>query len=366
MGLEKIVRKVVSEIKPYVPGKPIEDVKREYKLKKVYKMASNENPLGPSPLAVSAVKEALSGLNLYPDGACFYLKKALSSNYKINIENIVIGNGSDELIVLALRAFINKGDEVIIANPTFLVYKLAAVLTEAKVISVDLKKFQYDLTAMKAKISARTKMIFIANPDNPTGSYVNNKQVTEFLKGLPKHVIVFFDEAYYEYAQTVKDYPDTLKLIGQGNIIVSRTFSKIYGLAGLRVGWAAANKEIIGYLNQVREPFNVNSLGQVGAIAALDDKTHIRKSRKLVDNGRKFFAEQFKTMNLFFVPSAANFILVKVGSNSEEVYKKLLSKGIIIREMSGWGLKDFIRITIGNSKENKLFITELKKILIKE
>lgn len=366
MSLEKIVRKVVSETKPYVPGKPIEEVKREYKLKKVYKMASNENPLGPSPRAVAAIKESLNGLNLYPDGACFYLKKALSLKYKFSIDNIVIGNGSDELIVLALRAFINKGDEVIIANPTFLVYKLAADLTEAKVISVDLKDFQYDLPAMKTKITARTKMIFIANPDNPTGSYVNNKQVAEFLKALPKHVIVFFDEAYYEYAQTIKDYPDTLKYIDQGNIIVSRTFSKIYGLAGLRVGWAAASKEIIGYLNQVREPFNVNSLGQVGAIAALNDKTHIIKSRKLVNDGRKFFAEQFKSMNLFFVPSAANFILFKVGSNSEIIYKKLLSKGIVVREMSGWGLKGFIRITIGNSEENNLFITELKKILVKE
>ncbi|MFH1061810.1 MAG: histidinol-phosphate transaminase [Candidatus Omnitrophota bacterium] len=365
MSLKKIVRKVVSEIKPYVPGKPIEAVKREYKLKKVYKMASNENPLGPSSRAVFAIKKSLSGINLYPDGACFYLKKALSAKYKLKVENIVAGNGSDELIVLALQAFVNKGDEVIIANPTFLVYKLAATLSEAKVISVELKNFQYDLAAMKAKITAQTKMIFIANPDNPTGSYVNKKQVAEFLKGLPKHIIVFFDEAYFEYAQAIKDYPDTLKYIGKGNIIVSRTFSKIYGLAGLRIGWAAASKEIIGYLNQVREPFNVNSLAQVGAIAALNDKTHIAKSRNIVTEGRRFFAQQFKAMNLFFVPSAANFILVKVGSDSKMVYEKLLSKGIIIREMSGWGLKDFIRITIGNPKENNLFITALKKILNK-
>jgi histidinol-phosphate aminotransferase len=363
MSLKNLVRKVVLEIKPYIPGKPIADVKREYKLKTVYKMASNENPLGPSSRAVSAIKKSLNALNLYPDGACFYLKKALSLKYKLNCENIIVGNGSDELIVLALHAFINKGDEVIIANPTFLVYKLAATLCEAKVISVNLKNFQYDLAAMKAKITPRTKMIFIANPDNPTGSYVNNKQVAEFLKDLPKHVIVFFDEAYFEYAQSIKDYPSVLKYISRGNIIVSRTFSKIYGLAGSRVGWAAANKEIIGYLNQVREPFNVNSLGQVGALAALNDQAHIAKSKKLVNTGMKFFTQQFKLMNLFFVPSAANFILVKVGADSKTVYEKLLSKGIIVREMSGWGLDGFIRVTIGKQKENNLLVSELKKIL---
>ncbi len=361
MNLKKAVRKVVSEIKPYKQGKPIEEVKREYKLKKIYKMASNENPLGPSPRAVSAIKKSLEGINLYPDGTCFYLKKALSTKYKLDIDNLVIGNGSDELIVLALQAFINKGDEVIIADPTFLVYKLAAKLAEAKIISVPLKDFKYDLEAMQAKITPRTKMIFVANPDNPTGSYANNKQVAEFLKALPENVVVFFDEAYFEYAQTIKDYPDTMQYLKRGNIIVSRTFSKIYGLGGMRIGWAAASKEIIGYLNQVREPFNVNSLAQVAAIAALNDKTHIAQSRKIVNEGKTFFAKEFKIMNLFFVPSAANFILIEVGRNSKIIYKKLLSKGIIVREMSAWGLNGFIRITIGNMKENKLFITELKK-----
>lgn len=365
MSVKKIVRKVVSEIKPYKPGKPIEEVKREYKLKKVYKMASNENALGPSPRAVSAIKKSISEINLYPDGACFYLKKALSKKYKLHSDNIVVGNGSDELIVLALRAFINKGDEVIIANPTFLVYKLAATLTEAKVISVKLKAFQYDLQAMKDKITSKTKMIFIANPDNPTGSYVNSRAVAKFLKGIPKHVIVFFDEAYYEYAQNIKDYPNTMQYITRGNVIVSRSFSKAYGLGGLRVGWAGASTQIISYLNQVREPFNVNSLAQVGARAALNDKAHIAKSRKLVIDGRKFLCKEFRKMNLFFVPSVTNFVLVNVDSKSDIVYKKLLSRGIIIREMSAWGLKNFIRVTIGNPKENKLFITELKKILNK-
>jgi len=361
MNLKKVVRKAVSEIKPYKPGKPIEEVKREYKLKKVYKMASNENPLGSSPMAVSAIKKSLESINLYPDGACFYLKKALSSKYKLDMDSFVVGNGSDELIVLALQAFINKGDEVIIADPTFLVYKLAAKLAEAKVISVKLKDFKYDLEAMQSKISPRTKMIFIANPDNPTGSYVNNKQVDKFLKSVPKDVIVFFDEAYFEYAEKIKDFPDTMQYLKRGNIIVIRTFSKIYGLSGMRIGWAAASKEIIEYLNQVREPFNVNSLAQVAAIAALKDKTHIAQSRKIVNEGKKFFTKELKELNLFFVPSSTNFILVEVGKNSKMIYEKLLRNGIIVREMSAWGLNGFIRITIGNMKENKLFINELKK-----
>ncbi|MCP4650023.1 MAG: histidinol-phosphate transaminase [PVC group bacterium] len=362
MSIKKLVRPCVLKIKPYKPGKPISELKRELNLKHVYKMASNENGIGPSPKAVSALKKSLLDINRYPDGEAFSLKKAISKKYRLKYENLIIGNGSDELIVLAMRAFVNKGDEVIIADPTFLIYKLAATLANAKVITVPLKAFRYDLAAMKAKITARTKMIFIANPDNPTGSYVNRKEIEQFLKGLPRHVIVFFDEAYFEYVYT-RDYPDTTKYIRRGNVIVSRTFSKAYGLSGLRIGWAATSPDIAGYLNQVREPFNANSLAQVAAIAALDDKKHIERSKNIVCRGLKYLTEEFKKLNLFFVPSVTNFILVKVGMKSEIVYQRLLKQGIIVRDMSGWGLKDFIRVTIGNQKENRLFISNLKKIL---
>ncbi|MBI4845278.1 MAG: histidinol-phosphate transaminase [Candidatus Omnitrophica bacterium] len=362
MNLKHLVRPCVCSIKPYVPGKPIEELKRELKLKNVYKMASNENALGPSLKAVSALKKSLRDIHFYPDGNCFYLKKALAKKYNLNNDNIIVGNGSDELIVLSLRAFINKGDEVIIADPTFLVYKLAATIEEAKIITVPLKAFRYDLPAMKAKINSRTKMIFIANPDNPTGSYVTQSEVESFFKGLPEHVIVFFDEAYYEYQET-KDYPDTMKYIGHKNIIISRSFSKAYGLGGMRVGWAAANKEMISYLNQVREPFNVNRLAQAAAVAALEDKKHILKSRQMVRCGKRYFYNEFKKIRLFFVPSAANFVLVNVGMNSTVVYQKLLQQGIIVRDMTDWGLKNFIRVTIGKPKENKLFISHLKKII---
>ncbi len=362
MSVKNLVKKSILSVKPYKPGKPIEEVKREFGLTNVYKMASNENALGPSPKAVAAIKKGLLNIHRYPDGNSFYLKKALAKKFKLRLENLIIGNGSDEIIVLALRTFINKGDEVIIADPTFLVYKIAAAIVGAKIVSVPLKAFHYDLDAMKKKITRRTKMIFIANPDNPTGSYVNRTEVEQFLKGLPKDIIVFFDEAYYEYMYA-KDYPDSMRYIGRGNIIVSRSFSKAYGLGGLRIGWAAASKEISGYLNQVREPFNVNMLAQLGAIAALGDKKHVLRSQKLVKEGKKFLYEEFKKMKLFYVPSVTNFILLNVGEGSLQVYDKLMRKGIIVREMSAWGLKNFIRVTIGTNKENRLFVRYLKKFI---
>ncbi len=362
MSIKKLVRKSLLSIKPYKPGKPIEEVKREFGLTSVYKMASNENALGPSPKAVAAIKKGLSNINRYPDGNSFYLKKALAKKFKLRPENLIIGNGSDEIIVLALRTFISKGDEVIIAEPTFLVYKIAAAIVGAKIVSVPLKAFRYDLESMKKKITRRTKMIFIANPDNPTGSYVNRTEVEQFLKGLPKDIIVFFDEAYYEY-MVAKDYPNSMRYLGRGNIIVSRSFSKAYGLGGLRIGWAAASREIIGYLNQVREPFNVNMLAQIAAVAALEDKRHVLKSQKLIKDGKKLLCDEFKKMKLFYVPSVTNFVLLNVGEKGPQIYDKLMRKGIIVREMSAWGLKNFLRVTIGTNKENRLFLKYLKKFI---
>ena len=362
MNIEKLVKKSIRAIKPYKPGKPIEEVKREFGLKNVYKMASNENSLGPSPKAVAAIKKGVLNIHRYPDGNSLSLKKALSKKFKLRMENLIIGNGSDELIVLALRAFINKGDEVIVAYPTFMVYKIAATIVGAKIVSVPLKEFHYDLEAMKKKITRKTKMIFIANPDNPTGSYVNRREVEKFLKGLSKDIIVFFDEAYVEFI-SARDYPDCLCYISRGNVIVSRSFSKVYGLGGLRIGWAAASKEIIGYMNQVREPFNVNMLAQIGATAALDDKKYLRQSQKMVKDGKKLLCDEFDKMKLFYVPSVANFVLVNLGVKSLEIYDKLMQKGIIVREMSVWGLKGFIRVTFGTNKENGLFLKYLKKFL---
>ena len=359
MSMKKLIRPVVTQITPYTPGKPIEEVKRELGIKDVFKMASNENALGPSPRALAAMKRAIKDVHRYPDGSCFYLKRALARKYDLSPEQCIIGNGSDELIVLALRTFINPGDEVIIASPTFLVYRLAAILADAKVITVPLRAFRYDLVAMRERVGPKTKMVFIANPDNPTGTYVTREEVEWFIYSLPKHVIVFFDEAYCEYVRA-KDYPDTLKYLGRGNSIVSRTFSKVYGLAGLRIGWAAATREVAGYLNQLREPFNVNLVAQKAAEAALGDRAHVLRTRAMNEAGLRYLSHGLREDGVFYVPSVTNFLLINVGPQSQQLYQRLMAKGVIVREMSGWGLKNFIRVTIGTMRENQCFLKQFR------
>lgn len=360
--MNKLARSDILKVKPYEPGKPIEEVQRELGLKTVIKLASNENPLGPSPKAVEAIRRALSNLNRYPDGNCFYLKQKLASRLKVKPQNLIIGNGSDELIVLAIRAFVNKGEEVIISRPTFLVYEIASRVVGAKITFVPLKNFRYDLPSIKKKITPRTKMVFIANPDNPTGSYVNKREVDTFLKGLPKSVIIYFDEAYAEVVGE-RDYPETLKYLGRKNIVIARSFSKAYGLAGLRIGYAVAKPEVINYMNRVREPFNVNSLAQVAARAALDDKLFLKRTRSLLKKEKKYLYSNFKRLGFKYIPSATNFILVDTGKNSSGIFKRLLKLGIIVREMKAWKLNTFIRVTIGTKGENRKFIKALEKIM---
>ncbi len=355
-------RKEILKIKPYIPGKPIEEVKRKLHLTEVIKLASNENALGPSGKAMQAMKRALSQVNRYPDGGCFYLKKKLAQKLKVRPQNLVFGCGSDELIVLALRAFVDKGDEVIIARPTFLIYELASRIAGAKIKIVPLKNFRYDLPAMKRAISAKTRMVFIANPDNPTGTYVDKKAVAQFMSGLPANLIVYFDEAYYELAEK-RDFPQTLKYLNSRNVIVARTFSKAYGLSGLRIGYGLARSRIIEYLNKVREPFNVNSLAQAAAAAALDDQAHLVRTGRMLRQGKKYLYQNFRKLNLYFVESVTNFILVKIGLRANAVCQRLLRKGIIVRNMRAWGMNNFIRVTIGTMSENRKLIQELSKIL---
>lgn len=355
-------RKEILKIKPYIPGKPIEEVKRKLHLTEVIKLASNENALGPSGKAMQAMKRALSQVNRYPDGGCFYLKKKLAQKLKVRPQNLVFGCGSDELIVLALRAFVDKGDEVIIARPTFLIYELASRIAGAKIKIVPLKNFRYDLPAMKRAISAKTRMVFIANPDNPTGTYVDKKAVAQFMSGLPANLIVYFDEAYYELAEK-RDFPQTLKYLNSRNVIVARTFSKAYGLSGLRIGYGLARSRIIDYLNKVREPFNVNSLAQAAAAAALDDQAHLVRTGRMLRQGKKYLYQNFRKLNLYFVESVTNFILVKIGLRANAVCQRLLRKGIIVRNMRAWGMNNFIRVTIGTMSENRKLIQELSKIL---
>lgn len=356
-----IYRKKLKDIKAYKPGKPIDEVKRALKLKEVYKLASNEIPFSPTYVYPAIVKE-LKNIHRYPYANCFYLRRNLSKKLGIDGAQIVFGNGSDELIVLALRALLEKGDEVIVSFPTFLIYEIQAKIHDAKIVKVPLKDLRYSLERIAKKTTKKTKMIFIANPDNPTGSYLNQKEVTDFLKKIPKNIVVFFDEAYYEFAPA--DFPNSLKLLKQrGNIIVTRTFSKAYGLAGLRIGYGVASPELAGILNKIREPFNVNRFAQVAAVSALDNKSFLKKVLAYIAKEKAYLYRELDKCGLTFKRSATNFILVDFKRNTGPLNKYLLKNGIIIRELKGWGLDKFFRVTVGKHKENKKFIDCLKNYL---
>ena len=354
----------LRSVKNYQPGKPLEELEREYGVKNAVKMASNENALGPSPKAVAAMRKALLKTHRYPDGGCYYLRHKLAKFLKVAPESLVFGNGSDELLVFAVRAFVSEGDEVIIADPTFLVYEIACAVENGRIVKVPMKNFRYDLERMKARINGRTKLIFIANPDNPIGTYIKESALAAFLSRVPAGVVVVLDEAYFEFGNIKKDYPDSVKLLKKyPNLIVTRTFSKAYGLAGLRVGYAVASEGIVNALNKVREPFNVNLLAQEAAVAALDDRAHLNKTVKLVNEGRKFLTAALEIMGARCVDTVTNFILADLGREAQPVYEGLLKRGVIVRPMNAWGLSRFIRVTIGTKADNKRFIDSLKKVL---
>lgn len=361
--MKNIARKEILKVKPYIPGKPIEEVKRELGLKGAIKMASNENAFPPSRKVTLAARKALLSANRYPDGGCFYLKKALGRRFKLRPENIIVGNGSDEIIVLALGAFLKKGDEVIIARPTFLIYEIASKISGARIKFAPLKDFRYDIPKMASLISKKTKFIFVANPDNPTGTYVTKKEVDFLVSRAPKNTILYFDEAYFEFAKGLRDFPNTMKYLKSKNVIVTRTFSKAYSLAGLRVGYGFAKKGIIDCLNRVREPFNVNSVGQAAALAALNDTGYVEKTLRLVKKGKDFIYRELEAMGVKYVPSVTNFVLVNVGKNAGSIYGKLLRRGVIVREMRAWKLNNFIRVTVGTMGENHKFIKTLKEVM---
>ena len=348
----KLARPSLDQLAAYVPGKSVEGK---------IKLASNENAAGPSPKALKQIRDSLASLNRYPDGGCLALKKKLASHLGVKEPMLIVGNGSDEIILLALRAFVDPGEEVVVADPTFLIYALASKVAAAKVVAVALKNLRYDLKGMREAVTEKTKMVFIANPDNPTGSFVTRTEVEKFMEGLPKHVIVFFDEAYYEFAQD-REYPDSRRYLGRHPVIITRSFSKAYGLAGLRVGYGIASAELVQAMDLVREPFNVNSLAQVAAIAALEDRAHLEKTRRLVREGKKYICRKLDGMGLRYVPSQTNFLLVYVGE-ARAIYEKLLSFGVIVREMSGWKLEGYLRVTIGTQNENRRFTRLLRNIL---
>lgn len=356
-------RKALEKISPYLPGKPIDDVKRELGIDRVIKLASNENPLGCSPLAKQAVIETLENPALYPDGNCTELRNELAKNYNLKPEQFIFGAGSNEIVAFIGEAFINPGDESIMAVPTFPWYDTAVRMMDGVVIEVPLKNYAHDLDTMKAKITDKTKVIWLCNPNNPTGTMYTKEEQDRFLKDIPKNIVVVLDEAYCEYV-TNKDYPQSIDLLKDyPNIIILKTFSKVYGLASLRIGYGYASEEMIGYLNRLRPPFNVNTLAQVAALASLKDPDFKNKSRESNNKGKEYLYRVFGEMGLEYIPTEGNFIMVNVGLESMDVFNKLLRKGVIVRPGKGFGMPTWQRVTIGTQEENEIFIEALKEVI---
>lgn len=346
----------------YDPGKPIDETARELGLDPadIIKVASNENPLGPSPKAVEAMKEACEQAHIYPDGGGYKLRCAIAEKFGLERQNVVLGNGSNEIIELVGHGFLNPGDNVIAAEHAFVVYKLMATLFGADTIEVPDPGFVHDLDAMAAAITPETKELFIANPNNPTGTLVGQEEIDRFMEKVPEHVIVVFDEAYYEFLDTP---PDTVKYVREGrNVIIMRTFSKIQGLASLRIGYGLAPAHLADVLQKCRQPFNANAIAQAGALAGLLDDEHQERTREVNREGRDFLQQSFEEMGLEYVPSHANFVLVKVG-DGDRVFSEMLKRGVIIRAMRGYKLPDWVRISIGTMDQNRRCIATLKEVL---
>ncbi len=357
------IRKSILNLIPYPPGKPIEELTREYGIQKVIKLASNENPLGPSPQALRAIRQVLSQLHRYPDGSGYYLKQSLSRFLGLLPEQILLGNGSNEIIELTLKAFLKPGFEVISPVPSFLVYEKAVQAMGGKNIQVPLKRFSIDLGAMMDQINPRTQIIIINNPNNPTGTIIKRKEWERFLNHIPDRILIILDEAYIDFVEDPA-CPNGLNYINCGkDLIVIRTFSKAYGLAGLRIGYGLARPELADYINRVRQPFNVNSLAQVGALGALKDQAFFERTRTLIRSGKKTIEMGLDRMGLVYVPSYTNFILIRVPQKAQVVFEAMLKKGIIIRSMKSYGLEDYIRVSIGLPEENRCFLQVLKQVL---
>ena len=349
----------IKNIKPYVPGKPVEELERELGISGSVKLASNENP-APSPLAIKALRKGISDMNRYPDGDCYYLRDALAAKLAIDTGELIFGNGSNEIIELAVRTFMGPGDEAVMAHPSFVVYSMIVQAVEGKNIIVPLKDAKHDLDAMASAITDRTRIIFIANPNNPTGTINTAVEMDAFMERVPDNVLVVVDEAYYEYVSS-PEYADSLKYFRQErDILILRTFSKIYGLSGLRIGYGMAKAGIVTEMNKVRQPFNVNAPAQRAALAALDDEKHLERSKGINERGKKYIYKGLKSLRVSFVPTEANFVFMTFGSDiASELYNELLKKGVIIRPMGPRAM----RVTIGLAKENKRFIEALKGVV---
>ncbi|RPF43017.1 histidinol-phosphate aminotransferase [Thermodesulfitimonas autotrophica] len=359
--MEIKVRSCLDSLAVYQPGKPIEEVKRELGLEDIVKLASNENPLGPSPRAMAAVAAAVSQMNFYPDGSAYRLRAALAARLGVEFDAVIVGNGSNELVQMLSLALLEPGDEVVMPVPTFPRYEPLARLMGAVPVEVPLKDFRIDIEAMAARVGPKTKMIYLCNPNNPTGTIATRQEVDWLLERLDPAVLVVFDEAYFEYV-THPDYPDGLDYYRRGyNVMVLRTFSKMYGLAGLRVGYGVGSPRLVGYLNRVREPFNVNALAQEAALAALEDEEFVTLTKKTNEEGKRFLYQAFGARGIPYVPTEANFIFFDAGRDERVIFRRMLAEGVIIR--GGFGYPTHLRVTIGTAAQNARFVAAIEKVL---
>jgi histidinol-phosphate aminotransferase len=359
--MSPLVSPTIESLLPYEGGKPVEELARELGITNAVKLASNENPLGPSPKALAAARAAIGEVHRYPDAAAYKLRERVAAEHQLSMAEVLQVNGSNELLDLAVRTFCSAEQHIVFAEPAFVVYRIAALAHGVPFTAVPTRDLTHDLEAMAAAVTPRTRLIFVANPNNPTGTHVGLDALRRFLRSVPPEVIVVMDEAYIEYA-TAADFPDSLQLRGERErLIVCRTFSKIYGLAGLRVGYGVSTPQLISYMNRVRAPFNVGVLGQAAAVAALDDVDHLRQSRELNHSERERLTTRLTAMGLAVAPSQANFVLADVKRNGRATYDALLKKGVIVRPFAN--LPTSLRITVGKPAENERFLTALAEVL---
>jgi histidinol-phosphate aminotransferase len=354
----------LDNLSPYVPGTPIEEVQRKYGLEDVIKLASNENPLGPSPRAIEAIKEALPRLNMYPDGQSYYLRQAIAEHLGFEMEQVSVGNGADGIIMQTCMAYLDEESEVIVSRSSFPVYDIYTHVMRARLTKIPMRDFRLDLEAMGAAIGEETKLVVICNPNNPTGTIVTADEVEAFMAQVPDHVLVIFDEAYYELVAS-DEYPDTLQYLraGRDNVMTVRTYSKVYGIAGVRLGYAIGMPDLIASLNRVKEPFAVNLLAQAAGIAALEDEEFLQKSVAANHEGRIYLYHEFDRLGLPYLESHANFVLVDFGEQALEIQQQLMERGVIVRPCTAYDLHEFLRITVGTPVQNARLIETLEDLL---
>jgi histidinol-phosphate aminotransferase len=355
----------VRDLIPYIPGKPVEELERELGMKGAIKMASNENPVGPSPLALAAAEKALGDIHRYPDGHAFYLKHRLSEELRVKPEQMIFGNGSNDVLDVATRTFLSPGDEAVMGEFAFIVYPIVTKAVGASAVISPMPDYTHNLKDMYSRITAKTRAVFIGNPNNPTGTMVGRDELEWFLDKIDEDILVVLDEAYFEYVED-PSYPDSLDYQGRGkSLLTVRTFSKIYGLAGLRIGYGIAHEEMISAMQRARHPFNTNSVAQAAARAAIEDGEHVKKSRDVNREGLKYLKDELGKLGIRYVPTYTNFILIDLGKDPIPLYGALLKEGVIVRPVGGYGLKTHLRVTVGLPEENERFVNAIKKVINK-